>query len=290
MAKKRKKKKTASLSKIEKSNSEQCSSASESGGTSSITKNNSNKEYRKIIFSAVMFLAAIAGIWAVSGYTIRDIINAPKPLKVYIGDINLEEGDDCDVIFMLRHTGDKYPRLVALPIFLENPTKRTAKNVEMLIKFLSPSLMVLPENLSLGKKLGLHAGISRVTSKISGVSTSAWTLPHIKSKNRSFLLDQMFWLKDISDVDTPLTITISVDADGYPETVHTIRLWSALTVGEKKDGGVVAISKKIDKANRKLLVWYDEHQLMKAKEGFESPFWASKSLLDVKYKQLSPSE
>ncbi|MBL8827611.1 MAG: hypothetical protein JNM18_11595 [Planctomycetaceae bacterium] len=237
-----------------------------------------------VVGAVVTFIAAIAGIWAVSGYTLKDVVTSPQPLHFAIGNVLVNKGEDCAVVFALQHTEDNYPRMLGLPFTITNPSETTAKNVDVLIKCNTP-LRLWPHELSKSQFLGKFGGTTRVTGEAEGISTSSWTIERIAPGQSLLLVDAIMWEKDVWKIDTPMTIDISISADDRPSRAQTVKLWSAIAVGPIPDAAI-AINKAVKRADRGLLVYFENYTLVKSKKGFDTPFYSFQSMGDIKFTAL----
>jgi hypothetical protein len=237
-------------------------------------------------FVAVLGVAApVAGILALTGYTLRDAIDSPQPLALSVGETKINEGEDIDVVFALQITDDDYPRMLGLPIKITNPSnKKTAQNVVILIKCHTP-LKVWPQDLSKTGALGTIGDTKRVTAEATGISTSSWTIPRIAPGSAFIFVDALLWEKNVWKIDTPMTIDVSISGDDRPTRRQTIKLWSAMAFGPIPDTAL-AISKDAQRAAHGVLVYFENYELMKATKGFETPFYSWRSMDDIKYQPM----
>lgn len=230
------------------------------------------------------FLATVVGIWAITGYTLRDFVNSAQPLGFGIGDVDVNEGQECAVVFVLQPTGDDYPRVLGLPISVMNRSETTARHVGVLIKCSAP-LRVWPQELSKSEALGSLDGMKRVTARVDSVSSSSWTIDRLAPGQAVMFVDALMWEKDVWKIDSPLTIDISITVDDRPSRTHTLKLWSTMALGPIPDGPI-AISKDAQLADCGLIVYFENYLLMKAKGDFETPFYSFQSMSDVKFAAL----
>jgi hypothetical protein len=237
-------------------------------------------------------VAAVAAILTILGYNLRSFLERPMPLVLHAGSISLLDGEACEVIFALEPKNEKHPHVVYLPLTVENSEKRTANKVAVMIKCLSDAMKPLPDTFSVSTHLGDVGELKRTASQSGDLSTSTFSSGRIAPGSQSMLIDAFVWSQDLSKIDSPIQVQVSVSADDRPPATHNLWLRSAIATGDPKHTPV-AFGKKKTGAKRMLLVWFENVTLMKMKaaSGDDSLFFSTKDPFgDTKYVEIDPAK
>lgn len=241
---------------------------------------------RTYIVGTVAFLAAIAGL---TGYTLKDALGGPNSLGFAIGkgevSVNVDEGEDCAIIFALEATGDEHPRMLGLPITIKNSSNTTAKNVSMTVVCSAP-LGIWSEEKSNSSGLKNFAGIKRVTGEVGEISTSSFTIPRIPPGKSVVLIDLILWEEFTWKIDESMPVSITIDAEDRPSRTQVIELWTAIVSGPGSES-LIAISKDAQRVDRGLLVHFQNYHLAKARDGSNTVFYTFQAMRDIKCSVLN---
>jgi hypothetical protein len=246
---------------------------------------NNKKKFWIFLGSLIAILAGIAGL---SGLSLKDIFKSQKSLELAIGNTYVNEKDECSVVFAFYDIDFNYPCVVGLPITIKNNSKSTAKNIDLMIKYEAP-LKAYPTELSKTNSLGIYNNISRVTSEVGDVSTSSISISSIAPEKSIILIDAILWEKNISKIDTSMTIDITVNVEDRPSRNQKIKIWSSFMM-DSIPGGMMAINKNALKVDHGILVYFKNYKLMKSKKNNEMIYNSYSGMQDVIFQEMKTEQ
>jgi hypothetical protein len=174
----------------------------------------------------VAFLASVAGILQLSGYSIREFIEKPGHLEVTVGSMLLRPNEKVEVTCYFEAPLDDNPVLCHIPLAFQNPWGKAAKNVRIGFGCSSNQIHLCQPNETLMVGRGFTSGMERVPSRMGRHSTSAWSIDSFGPGTGALLTEAVVveapnaMVDEVADEE--LVIAMSIEADDFPRAVYML--------------------------------------------------------------------
>lgn len=177
------------------------------------------------LVAVVAFLASVAGIIQLSGYSVREFLEKPGDFEVTVGSLLLKPDETVEVTCYIEAPLDENPVLCHIPCAFRNPWGKAAKNVRILFGCSSNLIHFSQPNETFMKALGPQY-VKREPSRIGRHSTSAWTIERLGPSSGSLITESIVIdvpkeaVKDAANEE--LVVVMSIEADDFPRGEYTL--------------------------------------------------------------------